>query len=97
MLNLEPHSTLMKLFTLLLLDSKKPTRIGPSMTKLKDRYEQSSTNDGLVQKLSQHIAKIPSSTLHINLEASHNLSSVRSLAELLPMVATSWDIMHGKR
>ena len=67
------------------------------MTKLKDRYKQSSIDDGLVQKLSQHIAKIPSLNLHINLEASHNLFSERSLAELLTMVMMIWDIMHGKR
>jgi hypothetical protein len=49
------------------------------------------------QKSSPPIAEIPSSKLLINLVVLHNLSSVRSPAELLPMVATIWDAMHGNK
>ena len=67
------------------------------MIRLKVHYEQLSTDDGLVQKQSQHTAKIRSLLLHINLGALHNSYFVRSLEELLITGVTIWDIMHGKK
>ena len=67
------------------------------MTRQKVRYEQSSTKDGMEQKQSLPTAKISFSILLINLVASHNLSSIRSLAELLTMVMMIWDATRGKK
>ena len=67
------------------------------MIRLKAHCEQLSTDDGLVQKLSQHTAKILSLLLHINLGALHNSYSVRSLEELLITVTMIWDVMPGKQ